>query len=331
MVTRGVAVVAVLALATAAHADSPKLAQARTAIDEVRFDDAQRLLVGALAEGGNSPAAVREIYKLSARTAVVLGQREIGEQYYRRWLALDPSASLGADVAPKLREPFEAAQAYIAAHGRMSAMATRISADVLDVAVTDPLAMAVSATIVGGTPVPLSAERRARLAPPDAGSVVIAVLDDRGNKLVELAAGPAAADVIPELPQDPADDPYAAEPTPSPPQLEQPEAGPSRLWLVFAVPSAVFLVTGAGFAVAAVNDRDIVDSAIETSTTHVYTEVADRQKRSQTFTALGGTALGIGVILAVPAAVLFFRTPKDRRVIPFVGRDSAGASLVGQF
>jgi len=68
VVTRALAVVAVLALATPAHADNPKLEQARKAIDEVRFDDAQRLLVGALADGGNSPSGVREIYKLSAST-----------------------------------------------------------------------------------------------------------------------------------------------------------------------------------------------------------------------------------------------------------------------
>ncbi len=198
--TRALTVVTMLVIAATAHADSPKLEQARRAIDEVRFDDAQRLLVGALAEGGNSPAAVREIYKLSASTAVVLGQREVGEQNYRRWLALDASASIGADVAPKLREPFEAAQAYIAAHGRLAATATRVSASDLDIVVTDPLAMAVSATIIGSRPVPLSTERRARLAPSGAGTVRVAVLDDHGNRLLELQTAAAPVAVQPATP-----------------------------------------------------------------------------------------------------------------------------------
>jgi len=190
VVTRALAVVAVLALATPAHADSPKLEQARKAIDEVRFDDAQRLLVGALADGGNSPSGVREIYKLSASTAVVLGQREVGEQYFRRWLALDAAAALGTDVAPKLREPFEAAQAYIAAHGRLNATATWLSTTELDVAVSEPFAMATSVSIAGGTPVALSTEHRARLPSATSRPVTVVVFDDHANHLIELQTAP---------------------------------------------------------------------------------------------------------------------------------------------
>jgi hypothetical protein len=322
VVSRAISIVAMLALASSAHADSPKLEQARKAIDEVRFDDAQRLLVGALADGGNSPAAVREIYKLSASTAVVVGQREVGEQNYRRWLALDASASIGADVAPKLREPFEAAQAYIAAHGRLTAVATRVSATVIDVAVTDPLAMAVSATIVGGSPVALSTERRAQLVPSDGGAVVVAVLDDRGNRLVELSAGAApVAAVVPAV----------TAPVRPPIQRDQPKEKRFRVWLVFAVPSAVLLLTGAGFALAASNDRDTIDEGIRDSTTTVYSDIDDLRSREIAFTALGATAFGLGVVLAVPAVILYLRAHDDLAVVPFVSGDSAGASLAGQF
>lgn len=327
MVTRALALFGVLVLATSAHADSPKLEQARKAIDEVRFDEAQRLLVGALADGGNSPAGVREIYKLSASTAVVLGQREVGEQNYRRWIALDATASIGENVAPKLRDPFQAAQAYIAAHGRLTATVTRVSATTLDVAVTDPLAMAVSATILGGTPVPLNTERRARLTPPDAGAVTLAVLDDRGNRLIELTA-PAVP--IPAL--------TTVTPLPLPPREPvvrddvKPRARPSRVWLWVAVPSAVLLVTGGAFASAAINDYYTVQDAIAASTTHDYSDVTSTQSRANTFTALGATSFGLGVLAAVPAVILYVRARnRDRAVVPVMGSDSAGAAVVGRF
>ncbi len=325
--------VAMLVSASAAHADSPKLADARKAIDEVRFDDAQRLLVGALADGDNSPAGVREIYKLSASTAVVLGQREIGEQYYRRWLALDASAAVGPDIAPKLRAPFEAAQTYIAAHGRLSATTTRLSRYELDVAVVDPLAMAASATIVGSTPVALSTERRARLTPTDAGSVVIAILDDRGNRLLELSAGPAAEDAIVGK-VDPADDPYAPDLTkPLPPQAEPTEPRRWRVWFLFAVTSAALLGTGVGFGMLATNTTETLEEEIAASRTHYYEDIAEREKRINAYIAIGGSLFGAGVILAIPAVYLFWRSRKDDEpaVVPVVSGGSAGAAVVGRF
>lgn len=122
----------------------------------------------------------------------MLGQREVGEQYYRRWIALDTAAAVGADVAPKLREPFEAAQAYVAAHGRLTATATWRSATELEVAVSEPFAMAMAATTTGGQPVALSTDRRARLAPPPSRPVTVVILDDHGNHLIELQTAPPA-------------------------------------------------------------------------------------------------------------------------------------------
>lgn len=327
MVSRAfVVVAAVLVLASPALADSPKLDQARKAIDEVRFDDAQRLLVGAIADGGNSPAAMREIYKLSASSAVVLGQREVAEQNYRRWLALDASAKVGPEVAPKLREPFEAAQAYIAAHGRLTAIATRVSGDAIDVSVTDPLGMAVSASVAGGTAVPLSTERRARLTSSDPAAVMVAVLDERGNRLVEVTAGPAPAPepvVAPTIPlvREPIDREID----------EQPSGKRFRVWLLFAVPSVALMLTGVGFAYGASYDGVAIEEKIRDSTTTVYSDVADLRTRQTAFIALGSTAFGLGVLLAIPAAIFYARASGDRAVVPVVGRDSAGAAIVGQF
>ena len=125
-----------------AFAEPVKLGEARTALAAVQYDKARGLLVAALKEGTATPAEVAEIYRLSASTATVLGDRELAEQYYRRWLALDPSAALSSSVAPKLREPFVAAQAYIGAHGPLSVKAQRHAAHIAVIIEADPLAMA---------------------------------------------------------------------------------------------------------------------------------------------------------------------------------------------
>src|SRR5690606_6418262 len=76
-----VLVLLVLAMPWIARADNPSLAEARKAIDEVRYDDARELLVQALKRGANRPEELVEIYKLSGATAAVLGPEELAEQY----------------------------------------------------------------------------------------------------------------------------------------------------------------------------------------------------------------------------------------------------------
>jgi len=173
----------VAAMPATAHADSAKIGEAKHALDEVRYDDAQRLLVAAIKEGGNSAAAMKEVYELSASTAVVLGQADAGEQYYRRWLALDPSAQLPDSVSPKLRAPFVAAQAAMAAKGAIAISASQVDHDVEVSIVSDPLAMVRGAcAIAGGATVPFDAQGHARLATEPR----VAVCDESNNRLVEV-------------------------------------------------------------------------------------------------------------------------------------------------
>lgn len=320
-----IAVVVACALgAPSAHADSDRLAQARTALDEVKFDDAQRLLVGALEEGGNSPAAVREIYQLSASTAVVLGQRDVGEQYYRRWLALDPSASLSSDVAPKLREPFDAARSYVAAHGRLVTAAVRADTTLIEVRVTsDPLAMARSARLVvyGDTPVPagtsLSVARTAQLITSGPEAARVEVLDEHGNVLA-LHDVPEAA---------PAHRPTAAPGIPTSPQRTT-----SKTWLAFGIPAAVGVGVALGFGTAAYVSAVELDESIEDSGKHFFTDVEAREGRIKTFTWIAGGGLAAGIVLGIPAAILYFRTPPDQRqVIPFLTDGGAGVSVSGRY
>ena len=303
-----------------AHADSAKLGDARAAIAHVHYDDAQRLLAAALQEGGNSPRAVCELYELSASTAIVLGHREVGEQYYRRWLALEPTATLSADVSPKLRDAFDAARAYITAHGALVVSATRTPGGAIDVAVSsDPLAMVAAIASSSGERVPVGPDHHARLA---SGDLVIA-LDALGNHLVELAPAAAPASTPAPLPAPHVESP-AVSPALPPPPATPAERPIARRWTTWAIPTVVAL-TGAAICLG---------FAIDQNSKLGHASAGDAPGIRSTRNALiwgsaisGALAIGFGI----PATIFFFDTPGAK--LPGANAPGAGAGLsyVGRF
>jgi len=340
MVSRGARSLAVtvglgLGLAAApVRADSPHLAEARRAVEAVDYDAARRLLVDALGDGDNSPAAMREIYRLSARAAVVLDQRELAEQYYRRWLAIDPDAALPDDTAPKLREPFVAAQAYVAAHGRLQASARRTPAgeggEEIDVElVADPLAMAHAAAALGPagpTAAParvvFGADRRVRLA----GAPRVAIVDERGNHLLELE--PAVAAAAP---------PSATPAAPAPP--ESPDPGPpwTRRWLTWAIPTGAFALGAAGFGIASIASYSHAHTIAADSGRYYLINAQDNAGRGRTFVWITIGAGAAAVACAIPMAIYLARGARHDRVIarvtgaPILAPGELGLALAGRF
>jgi len=321
--TAVLALAAALALAAVpgrARADSPHLAEARRAIEAVDYDAARRLLVEALGDGGNSPAAMREIYRLSARAAVVLDQRELAEQYYRRWLAIDPDAALPDDTAPKLREPFVAALSYVAAHGRLRAAARRTATGAIEVElIADPLAMAQAAAAVdpaGAAPAPFGAEHRARLA----AAARIAILDDRGNRLVELVPEPPALAA-----------PAAAEPAD--------EAAPpwTRRWLTWAIPTGAFALGAAGFGIASIASYAHAHTITTNSGRYHKSDAQDNVDRGRLFAWITIGAGAATVACAIPAAIYLARDVRHRHasaaptIAPTVEPGALGLAVTGRF
>ena len=309
--------VVLAAIAGRAHADSPKLAAARRAIVAVHYDEAQALLVGALEEGGNSPTAVAEIYRLSARTAVVLHQPDLAEQYYRRWLALQPDARLPDDLAPKLREPFVAAQAYMAAHGRLAVTAARLPGAV-DVAVqSDPLEMVAGAALAGGIPAaaqPFGADHHARL-PLRAGANVVAILDEHGNHLLEVPV-PAAAP------------PVAVTVAAPPPAASRAQVPLVRQPLAWAIPAVVLAGAGVGFGLAANQANDELAQIASDSSNHFYGDATAVRDRRDTEALAANALWATGAACAVTALVMLAIHPHARVVAaPTAARGGAGLAV----
>jgi hypothetical protein len=321
-------VAAALAPAAPARGDSARLADARRAVEAVDYEAARRLLLDALHDGDNGPAALGEIYRLSARAAVVLGQPEVAEQYYRRWLAIDPAAALPADAAPKLRQPFVAAQAYIAAHGRLIARAQRAPTGEVDVElVADPLAMARTAAPLdpagAGRPprVPFDTERRAHLP---VGSRA-AVLDDDGNHLLEL-------DVPPAPPTPPAAPPLANAAAPADAPVTPTTAWRFERWMIWAVPTGVFGIGAAGFGIAGISTQQRATQIAKDSNQHFLSEAHDNAGRARTFTWIAAGAAALAAVFAIPTAI-YYLDARDHRatVVPTAGDGRAGIAVVGRF
>ncbi|MEO8550953.1 MAG: hypothetical protein ABI678_13300 [Kofleriaceae bacterium] len=304
------ALAVVLALVATAHADSPKLGDARRALDELRYDEAQRLLLAAIHDGNNSAAAMRELYQLSAEAAAMLGHADLAQTYDMRWLALAPDAQLPASRSPKLREPFVAAQAYMVAHGAIAIRATRSDGGHVELTVVaDPLTMVRTACELTGATSPIDNHGRAQLATT---ATRVAVCDENANRLVEVdvttppPAAPVAAPIATPV--------QAPLPAPAPPA----EIPISHRWTTWGIPTLITGVAGLiclGYALQAQSD---LDAGTETST---------RTRNGLIIGASVSGALMIG--FGIPTTILYL--DQHARVVPTPMRGGAGVSIILPF
>jgi hypothetical protein len=296
-------VLAVVTAARAAHADHPKLDAARAAIAKVEYDRARGLLLDALRAGKAGPRELAELYRLSASTATVLGDRELAEQYYRRWLALDPSASLPAGIAPKLREPFQAAQAYMAAHGRLDVHASRDASDVEVVVASDPLTMIAHVALDAGgplEPVTVDGAGHARLpVPAGATPSRVVALDDYGNVLVEI---PASDFTLPDQPASPSLAPRPLRDD-GPPLVRRP--------ITWAIPTVAVTAVAIGFGLAARSADSDLENIVAHSNEHNLEDAESARARRDRDALVANVAFVAAGALAVATTVVYMTRPRS--------------------
>lgn len=301
----------VVAATTVSHADSDKLAVARKELEAIHYDKAQIALVAALHDGGNSPTAVAEIYRLSASTAIVLGQRDVADQYYRRWLAVDPQAVLPDRIAPKLREPFVAAQAYMAAHGRLVVKASRRSPTDLGVVVeSDPLTMVATIAAEHGTPITLGADHHVDLHVA-AGPTVVLVLDEYGNRLLELPV-----DAMPTI--------MAAQPPQQPPQPTT--LGWYRTATPYVVAASVSLV--GAFVIGSLANGADNDLQTALAGDHFASDAEEARTRRDRYALItNGCYIGAGLFTALAIVMIAARPHAEPVITPMATPASVGLAF----
>lgn len=314
MIRLGCLVLTLLVLAAprahAGNAGNPSLVEARKAVTDVRYDDARRLLVQALKQGANRPDELVEIYKLSAATAAVLGPQDLAEQYYRLMLAIDPTATLPLDASPRLRGPFVAAQAYMAAQQRFDARATRTDKGVA-IAIVDPLHMVVAvATLQHGE---LGAQQPFTGEPvvvEDKGGEAV-LLDDNGNflRVVELPPPPEA-------------------PPPPPPHHRTPFF---QRPLTYAIPAVLFGGTTTFLLVDSRLTKARLDDILAHSAMHTLDEAETERRRYRGHTIAGWIGVGVTAAFATTAIIMATRRHSAVSVTPSVGPDHASVWLDAKF
>ncbi|MGE0869255.1 MAG: tetratricopeptide repeat protein [Kofleriaceae bacterium] len=297
-----------------AHADNQKLVQAREALAGVRYDEARPLLVEALREGTSSPGEVVEIYRLSASTATVLGEPELAEQFYKRWLALDPSAHLPESVAPKLREPFVAAQAYMDAHGRLSAKARWISSSTIEVVIdSDPLSMVAALALDVGAPLapePPRADRRRRFTlAGDQTLRGIVVLDEFGNHLREILPGEVGRYIEPIT------------------QTSDAEVSWVRDYRVWLVPAAVAGGVSVGFGLAARRAQSELEDIADNSSEHTVEDFNRVRDRRNARALVANVSFVATTAFVATAAVMYFIRPSATNAVVPTGSGVAFITL----
>ncbi len=319
MVGRLFAVIAILAFASPVRADEAKLAKARLAVDAVRYDRARTLLLAALEDGDNNPHILGEIYRLSASTALVLGEPEVAEQYYRRWLLVDPDAKLSEDTAPKLRERFEAAQAYMAAHGRLVVDLSRTNEGIRVTVVNDPLAMvAAVASDIGGTPAKTKvSDGKAFLAVPVNATIEsVYVLDEYGNRLLVRPA--------PALPGG-----VRSPPPPSPPPEHRASPSMFRRGTLWLVVGGLALGGGVTTGLLARRAQTDVENIAADSGNHTLAELDDARQRRDSLALAANISFGVAGACAVLSVIMFATAPSSSgTIVPTATATTAGLSYI---
>lgn len=187
------------------------------AVRELRYEDAQQLLDGALQRGHLSREELIAVYALRGQVAAVADDASAGESEFRRLLVLDPEHA-APRATPVISGPFAQARRWVALHGRLRVdlkppsdprpgVAARLALAIM----SDPFAMVEGARVFYRTgdeasfTAGASTALRPTLPPLAAGEAVdyyVEVLDGAENVLMrigtpdeplhlELAAPPA--------------------------------------------------------------------------------------------------------------------------------------------
>ena len=299
------------------------LTDARSAMDELRFDQALLALDQAERGGGNGPSQMADIARMRGQALASMGRGDEAVTAFRRWLALEPHASLPEGSSPKIARPFEQAQKL--------AVPLKVHHDVSSAGVVtliidaDPLSMIAGArarfrnragieqTVEGrgAQRVPLVLPGGARL------EVQLAAIDRYGNRLDEIEG-------------------VTIEPGASVPVATGDHGAPgspsvfSRWWLWGGVAVAV-AGAGVAFGLAASSAQDDVKrlNMQSTMTPIDFAQAKAREDDAHTDALLANISFGVAGACAVVSAILLYRD--QTTVVAMPTRGGAAVSLSVRF
>ncbi len=336
---RGLAALAVLALAGLAHADS--LRDARTAVENSDYFAARGLVEKALSDGTASPSDLADIYKITGTVEAALGNTAAATTAFGKWLALDPKAELPPGTSPKITRPFDAAKKQ-AEHREPVRVKTETSAEppsVTLVVVSDPFMMIAKARVYvradGGKEQMLEAagEKKIAVALPKGKRLDLRVqaLDEHGNRVAELGTTDVPIvittneEIVTKAPPKVVEEKVKAPVAPAPVH-ERP------LYLKWWMWGGAAVAVGAGgayFGLQARSERDELAKLNADSANHTFDEARAVQDRADRDVLLFNVGMGVAGAFAIGATILYLTEPHAETRMAVVPQPGGGAVVLG--
>jgi hypothetical protein len=288
-VARLVCVVALCLASSLAHA-GPDLDRARLALERLDYPTAKRALEQALESGENGPEELREVCRLLGVVDAAFGDNAGAFEAFRRWLVLEPTATLDEGMAPKVRAPLARARSWVDSQGWLALRLGDPTGDPRNIVVaieSDPLGMVAGARAEyrrrDGMVRSVSVKGNASLVlllPGDArGRIRVSPIDRRGNRLADL-------------------------------WLDAPDGGGSRppylRWPLWGGTAVAFAAVGAYFGARTAAARDELDAIIADSSNHTFEEARRLERRGNRYALYANLSYGAAAASAVAAAALPF-------------------------
>ncbi len=306
---------ALVVFSTPPEASADALARARTALADLRYEEAYPLFLEAWRDGDRSPGELRLLFQLAGQVAATLGDEDAAREHFARLKSLDPEARLPEGISPKIAIHFdqvEVAPLVVRAEVRMEPSPVAIV--IVD---SDPLGMVRGARATFKTPrgeprfVEGRGRRRIELPLPSAPrlEIVIAALDLYENRLVELGTDTPYVIEPPEAKRQITITPPPPDPVPatgSRPDSDHRGAPLYAHWGLWGSLSVVSGGLGVFFGLRARSDQNELDALNSMSSDHDFREalaVEDSLRRNAVTAnmafALSGASAVAAVILAV--------------------------------
>ncbi|HSD87519.1 MAG TPA: hypothetical protein VLB44_08385 [Kofleriaceae bacterium] len=320
---RQVALATVLLAVFAPWARADPLADARKAVEGSDYLTAQPALEKALKAGTAGPADLAEIYKLTGIVEGALGNADISQTAFGKWLALDPKGSLPPGTSPKITRPFTAAQKEAQKKGPLQAKAeTQDNPPAVTLVVeNDPMKMIVGARVYftvdkgkeqtleaeGKDSIKLELEKGKRL------DLRLHGLDEYGNHVVELGSKDvpivitSSGETKPDIVIDKKDrDLLKTKPPPPPPAT--PRSWYLQWWLWGSVAVVATATTGY-FGYKTKQDIDEIDRLNANSLDYQWHDAQVVESRARSHLLVTNIAAGTAGVFALGAAILFLTRP----------------------
>jgi hypothetical protein len=284
---RAAAVLLVCALSGAASADEDDpLERARAAAEDLRFEDAARLLDKAWQAGSPHPA---QVAALAGEISATTGDRAAATRWFSLLVAMDPDARLPQGTSPKVNAVLEDARAALA--GARFDVRLRLDRErrLVHVSAVDPLG-AVAEIRAGGS-------RGRELALPwRPGPLSVQLLDAHGNLLFRgrRSIGPLPVAV-------------AAAGSPRPAWYAR--------WPTWAGVAGGLAATAGGLALFSAATRSDLDALHRESGMHQAAEALALERRMKT-TAIAAQVAGAGAAVAAAVAVVCWRRERSLAITP---------------